>query len=530
VEKDLVETPRGPLTPADPAAIAAAETARARIQAQFLMALQKPRNEDQARARILKACKNPEFAAQVEYSKPIGNTSVKGLSIRAAEVALREWGNVMALPVILYEDDEQIRASVLALDLETNAAFGSEFTLRKIVERRSKKGREVIGERTNVHGDKIFVVRATDDEMRTRLNAQISMAIRNEGLRLIPADIKIEMQAQARKTLGDTFAKDPDQEKKKLVDGFATIGIYPRDLEAYLKHSLDIVSPKEMEDLRQMFVAVRDGEAAWADYLEAEEVEPTAPIGEDEEDHEEARAVVEKFWGTTAKTLEDEGYNVIDIRLFVDQTSEEYGLLPWKVMKTALDDPAKFSDEVRRRFKKAEKPPEPPVEPPAEEPGKLPAVTTPPEIVFPSEEELLRRLANAKKTGCLKFAEEFAEHLQSGLFGLTRPRAFAKFYTKYESLVGEAYEMKPKEKVEEPPVEPPVEPPPVEPPAEKTPEDEASDQTFTSQIAFFEELLGEDSVARILASYSVDKPLDLFPSQRERMLERLNDLAADKEA
>ena len=68
----------------DPSAIAAAEAAKAEIQAAYLMALYKPRNEMDARDRIINACKRTELAARVEYSKPVGNKKIKGPSIRLA--------------------------------------------------------------------------------------------------------------------------------------------------------------------------------------------------------------------------------------------------------------------------------------------------------------------------------------------------------------------------------------------------------------------------------------------------------------
>jgi len=50
----------------DPAAVAAAEAVRARIQAAYIVALNRPRSYDEARLRILKTCERPEFAAKVE--------------------------------------------------------------------------------------------------------------------------------------------------------------------------------------------------------------------------------------------------------------------------------------------------------------------------------------------------------------------------------------------------------------------------------------------------------------------------------
>ena len=55
----------------DPSAVAAAEAVRARIQSSYVMAFQNPRNPDQARSKILRYCKDPEFAEKVEFTKPI---------------------------------------------------------------------------------------------------------------------------------------------------------------------------------------------------------------------------------------------------------------------------------------------------------------------------------------------------------------------------------------------------------------------------------------------------------------------------
>src|SRR5574343_7946 len=107
----------------DPAAVAAAESAKARIQAAYIMAMQKPRSEEQARQRILAACKRPQFASRVEYSKPIAGTKIKGPSIRFAELALREWGNIDSDIFVMFEDAQTKRIKIRLLDCETNAAF-----------------------------------------------------------------------------------------------------------------------------------------------------------------------------------------------------------------------------------------------------------------------------------------------------------------------------------------------------------------------------------------------------------------------
>ena len=144
-----------PMMITDPAAVAAGEAAKARIQSAYIMAYQKPRDDMESRDRILKACKRSEFAGKAEYSKPVGGKSIKGPSVRFAELALREWGNIMTEVTTLYEDDAIRRVRVSVLDLETNAQFTRDIQIKKTVERKSKKGREddLISERKNSYNE-----------------------------------------------------------------------------------------------------------------------------------------------------------------------------------------------------------------------------------------------------------------------------------------------------------------------------------------------------------------------------------------
>jgi len=255
------------LTTTDPSAIAAGEAARARIQSAYIIAMNKPRNEDQARDRILEACKRPAFAERVEFSKPVSNRNIKGPSIRFAELALREWENVMADTQILYEDDKVRRVRVSVLDLETNAQFCKEIQIRKTVERKKPEGHEVISERVNTKGETVYIVIATDDEFHNKEAALISKALRNEGLRVIPSDITDEALETARQTLAARDAKDPKAAKKKVLDTLSSIGIKPKDVERYLKHSIDTISPAELENLRGIYTAIKEGSASWAEYI-----------------------------------------------------------------------------------------------------------------------------------------------------------------------------------------------------------------------------------------------------------------------
>ncbi len=252
----------------DPAAVAAAESAKARIQAAYIMAMQRPRSYDQARIKILEACARPSFAEKVEYSKPVGGQQIKGASIRFVEMALREWGNISSDIQVVYDDETTRRVMVLVTDLETNTTFSASIQIAKTVERKSTRGREVLSERINSFGDKVYIVKATEDEIANKQAAAISKAIRNEGLRLLPQDIVEEALEKARQTAQSKDKADPDAGRKRLADAFALLRIMPADLEAYLGHPLGQTSPAEMQELRSIYQSIKDGESKWLDYVE----------------------------------------------------------------------------------------------------------------------------------------------------------------------------------------------------------------------------------------------------------------------
>ena len=87
----------------DTAAVAVAERAKAEVQARYIVAMQRPRDVDEARVRILDHCKRRRFAEAARYAKPIGKESIRGPSIRFVEAALQEYGNIVAECRVTYE-------------------------------------------------------------------------------------------------------------------------------------------------------------------------------------------------------------------------------------------------------------------------------------------------------------------------------------------------------------------------------------------------------------------------------------------
>lgn len=255
--------PRQDASVVETSSTAAAAQAKARVEARYVMAMRNPRDIDQARARLLRACDRPAFAEQAIYHKPVGQ-GIEGPSIRLAEEAMRAMTNIDAAAMAIFDDETRRIIRVTVTDLEANLSFDKDVTIEKTVERRNpKKGSNVIGQRYNSHGEAVYIVAATDDELLNKENALVSKALRTNGLRVIPSDIIEEAMARARKTLADSAAKDPDAARKKMMDAFTTIGVAPASLKHYVGHDLMHVAPDEHRELLALYNAIKAGETSW---------------------------------------------------------------------------------------------------------------------------------------------------------------------------------------------------------------------------------------------------------------------------
>lgn len=246
-----------------------AAVAELKIAAQ--MAKMYPRDMVAVRDELLESCKRPRFAETARYSKPIGNSAVKGLSIRFAEEAMRTMGNIRVTELPIFDSDDERVTSVTAWDCQTMAHAQKAVVTKKVIERKSAHGRTVVGPpegRLNSYGDKIFLVRATEDEVLVKESANCSKVRRNLILAIIPSDLREDAEERILRTLGDRDAKDPKGEMKKLMDAFSALRVKPAGLSRWLGHPVDEASPAEIAELREVYTSVRDGEASFAQHLE----------------------------------------------------------------------------------------------------------------------------------------------------------------------------------------------------------------------------------------------------------------------
>ena len=249
------------------ATTAAAAGAAALVQARYVMALQRPRDLDDVRAKLLRECQRPGFAKSAWYKNPIGQ-GIEGLSIRFVEAALRILGNHMSDAVTIYEDELRRIDRVTVTDLETNVTHQKDVIIEKTVERNNvRDGQQVISSRKNSSGKTTFLVVASEDELLGKEGSITSKALRTLGLRLLPGDIKEECTDKIKATNRNDAAKDPDAERKAIADAFAGLGVMPSDLKELLGKDIAQASPSDIVDLRGLFTAIREGEASFPEAL-----------------------------------------------------------------------------------------------------------------------------------------------------------------------------------------------------------------------------------------------------------------------
>ncbi len=277
---------------------------RANVEARAIVAQKFPRNIDQVRQDLLKDCKRKSFAAAAIYALPFGGEDSKpvtGPSIRFAEACLQHLGNIDVDVLPIYEDAQRIIQQVSVVDLEKNNRIVGVVNVEKTVERRYPPDdpSDVVGTRKNSRGKLNYICRAGEREMRPKVAAEVSKAMRTAVLRLVPAWLKDEALEQIHKTSVAEVAEDPDAHRKAIIDGFATVGVRAASLATYLGHDLGESSPAELVELRAVFLGIKEGMFTWPDALRSK-----TGVESDGEDDEGAKGAADVINAKIAEAKE----------------------------------------------------------------------------------------------------------------------------------------------------------------------------------------------------------------------------------
>jgi len=274
---ELVPSPgqSAPIVTAETASVAVAAREKAAVEARYLVAMGRPRNPDLARTRLMKRCDVPRFADLAEYSKPVGQgKKATGGSIRLMEEIARQWGNIDVQSMVVFDDDERRAIRVTAADLESNYQASIDVILEKTVERKApRQGDVVVSERVNSKNERVFRIEADEDAFLVKQGANVAKARREMIRAIVPGDLVDEALERCLATRKQEVKRDPTAARKRIADSFYQIGVLPNQLCEYLgKPSLEAVTEAELEVLRSIYTAIKDGETNWKE-IEAETAE-----------------------------------------------------------------------------------------------------------------------------------------------------------------------------------------------------------------------------------------------------------------
>ncbi len=243
----------GGTTELAPTAAAAAQ--QYEIQSAIVLARRFPRSEDEAFAKLMRACGRTSFAGGAAYAFPRGNQTVSGPSVTLAREAARIWGNIRYGLEIVRDDKDNRQIRGWAWDLETNTKVAAEDEFAKLVQRKKKGG-----------GTEWLV--PDERDLRELTNRRGAILIRNCILQLLPRDLIEDALDQSQVTLKDEATKDPDAARKRVLVAFDALNITAAMLQAYVGRPVGQCSPEEIAKLRTIYQSIKDGNSTWGDYVE----------------------------------------------------------------------------------------------------------------------------------------------------------------------------------------------------------------------------------------------------------------------
>jgi hypothetical protein len=239
--KDGTELMRSPM-PQNTSISAVAEQSKAiaEVQAQYIMAIQRPRNEDQAVVRIDKMCKRPSLAEKAEYCFPRGKKTVRGPSSDLIRQIARHWMNIDTGIRELSREHGVSEVAAFAIDLECNYKVERTFSVKHW--RDTQQGGYQLTDERDIN-ELIFNMGAR--RQRACLEA------------IIPADVIEEAVAACRRTL----EKNPLSERiPKMLKTYEEIGVSPRMLEQRAEKALKDFTHSDVTEFGALFQAIKEGE------------------------------------------------------------------------------------------------------------------------------------------------------------------------------------------------------------------------------------------------------------------------------
>jgi hypothetical protein len=230
------------------------------------MAKRFPRDENLALARIAKSCQRRGLAEKAIYSYPKGGQNVTGPSIRLAEAISQAWGNIQSGVVELEQRPGESVCMSYCWDLETNTRDTKIFTVSHSTQ--TKKGSKMLTDPREIYEH-------VANQGARRKRACI--------LAVIPKDVVDSAMEACQKTLSSGQKEPLIDRLRKMVNVFQTELSVPLEcIEKYMGYKLDSFTEMDMNTLRGVYTAIRDGASKREDYFDLPKAPSAAALPEPE--------------------------------------------------------------------------------------------------------------------------------------------------------------------------------------------------------------------------------------------------------
>lgn len=246
-----------PATQAGAVALANRETAQA--QAQFMLAIKRPRNEAEAFLKAKKAFERPLMAEAAQYEFPRGGKSIKGPSVDLAREIARHWGNVDCGHRIVARDGEYVEVEGYAIDFEHNSRRSFTDRFKALIQRKIKGT------------DQTHWIEPDERDLRELCNRRGSICMRNALLALLPSDLVDECIRVAddtcRKMAKGELKTSRADAVRRLLEHFDKIGVTVAMIEEHLGHPVANIDEPEYLSLKAIGKSILDGNTKRSDHF-----------------------------------------------------------------------------------------------------------------------------------------------------------------------------------------------------------------------------------------------------------------------
>jgi hypothetical protein len=221
------------------------------VQAAMVIAKKFPRDENEAYARIMKACQRKCLAEGAIYEYPRGTSKVSGPSIRLAEVLAQSWGNIDFGIVELEQRNGESTIMAYAWDLETNTRQTKIFQVKH--ERMANGSIKKLVDPRDIY-------EMTANQGARRVRACI--------LGIIPGDIVDAATEACEKTMANGETEPLSDRIRKMASVFKNdFGVSQEMIEARFGHNIDSISESEMVTMKKIYRALKDNMGSVEDHF-----------------------------------------------------------------------------------------------------------------------------------------------------------------------------------------------------------------------------------------------------------------------